>query len=125
MNVCALWGVLSLPQCKHYSPQHAQIDPFRHKCNPFHEDIKINFGRVACMSLGEAFYLQSEVGLNGGLLKSPMRPYPYVPAGIRHIEVDGFLNHYQSRIMRYTLSLPQKSVPYSAQTAAKLQSKSY
>lgn len=74
----------------------------------------------------DAFYLQSEGGLlNEGLLKSPMRPYPYVPAGIRHIEADGFLHHSQSRIMHYAPPLPQKSVPSSAQTAAKLQSKGY
>ncbi len=59
--VCALWGVLSLPQCKHYSPQHAQFDPFRHKCNPFHEDIKINFGRAVCMSLGRLFICSLKV----------------------------------------------------------------
>lgn len=74
----------------------------------------------------DAFYLQSEGGLlNEGLLKSPMRPYPYVPAGIRHIEADGFLHHSQSRIMHYSPPLPQKSVPSSTQTAAKLQSKGY
>lgn len=77
------------------------------------------------MSFVDAIYLHCGDGLLIGGLKSPMRLHPYVPAGIHHIEADGFLHHSQSRITHYTLPLPQKSVLSSAQTAAKLQSKGY
>lgn len=50
------------------------------------------------MGFVDAIYLQSGDELLIGGLKSPMRLYPYVPAGIHHTEADGFLHHSQSRI---------------------------